>query len=158
MIFCCVCCLIIIVILVIVYFSVHNRITAVENALSDNGITRAVVKSLSNKSQSNIDTNDSQISNGGKIPVLVKFYLNGCPPCKALAPEWEKLEKELEGLPIKLISLEYNENPELMKKLGIQGFPTIRLYKNGLEDQNVFVEHTGQRHAENLIEFVKENL
>ena len=41
-------------------------------------------------------------------------------------------------------------------KHGIQGFPTIRYYPNGLNDVENFVEFQNERSVQNLVNFVSE--
>jgi thioredoxin 1 len=62
-----------------------------------------------------------------KEPVLLDFYADWCPPCKALAPELEKLDK-LAGGQLKIVKLNVDhlkpgdEAGKLMHEIGIRIF------------------------------------
>jgi len=61
----------------------------------------------------------SHINNGGAI---VLFYANWCGHCKDMAPEYRRLAV---ASPIPVLAVE-SKNEDVMKKFGIQGFPTIK--------------------------------
>lgn len=67
--------------------------------------------------------------------VLVDFYAEWCAPCKKMKPYIEKIDAEKK---VKVIRIDADQNPNLMKALGIVGLPVIKVYNKGLQ-----WEHTG---------------
>ena len=82
----------------------------------------------------------------GKHCVL--FHSKQCGWCKKMMPEWKKFKKDHSG-DLKISEVEANEDPELIKNLGIQGFPTIMLFENGKKKV-----HKGERTKQSLKQFV----
>jgi thiol-disulfide isomerase/thioredoxin len=90
---------------------------------------------------------------------LYFFYATWCPYCKSAKPEWEKVKKEYENKTIngyKVIFIDVdcsapnNETNKLMDNYNVEGFPTIKLNKNGSQinyDAKVTYDH--------LTEFLK---
>ena len=71
---------------------------------------------------------------GGNVlteSTFILYYVDWCPHCKVVKPEWEKLEKdpELSHVTIKKINCEENEAE--IEKNNIEGFPTILHTHNG---------------------------
>ena len=66
------------------------------------------------------------------IPVLVDFWAPWCMPCRMLAPTIEKLAEENEGK-LKVCKLNTDENQNIAAKYGIQGIPTLIVFKGGQE-------------------------
>ncbi|MBW9223865.1 thioredoxin family protein [Methanothermococcus sp. SCGC AD-155-E23] len=64
----------------------------------------------------------------GKTVVIV-FYADWCKYCKALEPTLNQLEKE----GIEIIRINVDEHPELARKFGIRGLPTVLYIKDGVE-------------------------
>src|SRR5665648_923511 len=64
--------------------------------------------------------------------VLVDFYSTECPPCEAIAPKLEGLEK-LFGKEIKFVKIFPQGNRELSDKLVVQSSPTLLFYQDGEE-------------------------
>lgn len=67
--------------------------------------------------------------------VLVDFYAEWCGPCKAMAPELEKLKKEY-GDKLKIVKINTETNQQISTQFGIRSIPTLHLYKNGNQVYN----------------------
>ncbi|MHA1708247.1 MAG: thioredoxin [Candidatus Baldrarchaeia archaeon] len=65
-------------------------------------------------------------------PVIVDFWAEWCPPCKLMAPIFEKLAKKYED---KIIFAKVNvdENPDLARAFNIYAIPTFVILKDGRE-------------------------
>jgi thioredoxin 1 len=66
------------------------------------------------------------------IPVLVDFWASWCMPCRMLAPTIEKLAEENQGK-LKVCKLNTDENQNVAAQYGIQGIPTLIIFKEGKE-------------------------
>ncbi len=64
------------------------------------------------------------------IPVLVDFWATWCPPCRALAPELEKVAERFAGR-VKVVKVDVDSNQELANQLKIRGIPQLFLFKDG---------------------------
>ena len=76
------------------------------------------------------DTNFQKEVLDSQIPVLVDFWAEWCGPCRMVAPIVEKIAKDYSGK-LKVGKLNVDDNPETPQKYGIQGIPTIILFKGG---------------------------
>jgi thioredoxin 1 len=63
-------------------------------------------------------------------PVIVDFTATWCGPCRALAPTLEVLAKEFEGKAT-FVKVDIDESPNLAEQYGIEGVPTLLLFKAG---------------------------
>jgi thiol-disulfide isomerase/thioredoxin len=79
-------------------------------------------------------------SNNSKEAELLLFYVDWCPHCKTAKPAWEEIKAQYENKTIngyKVIFTEINcteetaEVEQMMNKYNIEGFPTIKLLKDG---------------------------
>lgn len=66
----------------------------------------------------------------GPKPVLVDFFATWCGPCKALAPTLVELSGRMPE--VRIIKIDVDRNAQLAAQLGIQGVPTLILYRNGV--------------------------
>jgi thioredoxin 1 len=85
--------------------------------------------------------------------VLVDFYADWCGPCKTMAPELDKLKKEL-GDRLKLVKINTEKNKLLSSEMGIRSIPTLVLYKNGKLAQR----KAGGMRLKELLNFVNPHL
>jgi len=63
-------------------------------------------------------------------PVLVDFWDEWCPPCRALAPILDELADEYDGR-VKIAKVNTEEQQELAVEYGIRAIPTLLLFKQG---------------------------
>ena len=71
----------------------------------------------------------SEIINS-ETPTLVDFYATWCGPCKAVAPELDKL-KSLQKDELKIVKIDVDRNPGTAAKFQVRGVPTLMLFKEG---------------------------
>jgi len=70
---------------------------------------------------------DQGISSG---LTLVDFWAEWCGPCKALGPAIEQMASDYNGK-IKVAKVDVDSNPGIPGRFGIQGIPTVILFKDG---------------------------
>jgi thioredoxin 1 len=63
-------------------------------------------------------------------PVLIDFWAPWCGPCRMVAPTVERLAGEMAGR-LRVVKVNTDENRGLMQRFGIQGIPTMMIFKNG---------------------------
>jgi thioredoxin 1 len=70
------------------------------------------------------------------LPVLVDFWAPWCGPCKMIAPAVEELAKEYDGKAL-VAKVNTDNDPLWASRFGIQGIPTLIIFKNGKEVDRV---------------------
>ncbi len=65
-----------------------------------------------------------------ETPVLVDFTAAWCGPCKTLAPILQDVASQLNGK-ARIIKVDVDANPQAAAHYGIQGVPTLILFKKG---------------------------
>ena len=68
--------------------------------------------------------------------ILVDFWAGWCGPCVAMAPSFERLEKEF-GRKIKFAKCNVDSSPFLSQQFEIRGIPCTILLKNGKEVERI---------------------
>ena len=92
----------------------------------------------------------------GKLKI-VKFYAPWCGHCKAMADDWNKFEqthhtKQVGSNTILILSVNGDDQPEICKKYGVNGFPTIKAFRG---DGQV-AEFNKERSVDGFNQFLKE--
>ena len=64
--------------------------------------------------------------------VLVDFYSKTCGPCKMLAFILNDIDKRF-GEKVKIIKVDFEENPDLIEEHNVEGYPTLVTFKDGKE-------------------------
>ena len=87
-----------------------------------------------------IKTKEGMENSSNKQAELMLFYVDWCPHCKTAKPEWEEIKAKYDGKTINGYTVIFNEvncteeTPEIeemMNKYKIEGYPTIKLLKDG---------------------------
>lgn len=63
-------------------------------------------------------------------PVLVDFWAEWCPPCKAMGPLLDELAGEM-GEQLKVVKINIDDSPNTPTQFGVRGIPTFMVFKDG---------------------------
>ena len=66
------------------------------------------------------------------LPVLVDLWAPWCGPCRAVAPVLRQLAADRAGA-LRIVKVNVDDAPEVSARLGVQGIPTMVLYRDGSE-------------------------
>jgi thioredoxin 1 len=69
-------------------------------------------------------------------PVLVDFWAEWCGPCKRLAPTIEAVAEEY-ATKARVVKVNVDAAPATAQRYGIQGIPTLILFKDGAEKERI---------------------
>ncbi|WPH01699.1 putative disulfide isomerase [Acrodontium crateriforme] len=91
---------------------------------------------------------------------IVEFYAPWCGHCKNLKPAYEKAATALQGLAkVAAVDCDAEENKSFCGRMGVQGFPTLKIVKPGKKPGRPIVEdYQGARTAKAIVEAVKEKI
>lgn len=92
--------------------------------------------------------NDEIVVNNDN-PTIVLFYADWCGHCKSFKPVWEAFEGFTDKSKLNVVK---TNDTDICKKYGVNGYPTIRVYKN-IKNKNEYAEYN-ERTIESLADFV----
>lgn len=111
---------------------------------------------MENMSSSDETDDDPKKVFSSTKPTMVLFYAPWCGHCKTMKPEYERLREKYMKNPNKnVVMINCDDHKEFASKAGVQGFPTLRLYKNPKDDK--YVDYDGPRTAEAIETFLSDN-
>jgi thioredoxin 2 len=84
------------------------------------------------------------------IPTAVDFWAPWCGPCKMVSPVLDDIAVKHPGK-IKVVKVNSDENPGLSQRFGIQGIPTIILFRDGREVDRL----VGAAPRDNIFRFLR---
>jgi len=67
---------------------------------------------------------------GSKQPVVVDFYTDDCPPCRALSPVLQQWEEDSNGA-YKVVKVDAAVEADLAASYGVRAVPSLFLFSNG---------------------------
>jgi len=91
-------------------------------------------------------------SKDGKV---ILFYAPWCGYCKEVKPVWDKLAKAHRD---RVISINGDDNPKLVGKFGVKGYPTIVYSPSGKDEAVGVIEYRGDRSRSSLNKFINRHL
>lgn len=65
-----------------------------------------------------------------KLPVLVDFWADWCPPCKVMDPILDQLQSELQDR-LLIAKINSDEHPQISARYRVLGLPTMLLFVDG---------------------------
>ncbi len=129
------------------------------------GLYKLIATNANNSRSSRYNANREHTYEGGghghghDKAVVILFFADWCPHCVKAKPEWEHAKAELEGKRINgrtVVFVEYDCSSEdsdsvaKRQEYGVEGFPTIKLDRNG-----TIVNFDGRVTTANIVEFVR---
>ena len=99
------------------------------------------------------DTNFEEQVLKSTSPVLVDFWAEWCGPCRALAPKLEEIATEMQGR-VTVVKINIDENPNSPAKYGVKGIPTMVLFKNGKEVEQM----VGNQPKESIVSLLEKHI
>ena len=98
------------------------------------------------------DTFDSKVLRAAK-PTLVDFWAEWCGPCKMIGPAVEALAEEYDGR-MSVARMDVDSNRQTPGNYGIQGIPTLILFKHGEEAMRIVGFRPKEALAEELLSYI----
>lgn len=87
---------------------------------------------------------------------FVMFYAPWCGHCKRTMPAYQRIiDSYKNDQNITVIKVDCDQNKNIARDHGIQGFPTFRLYPTGMNNKNNYEEYEGGRTFEDINEYIK---
>jgi thioredoxin 2 len=78
---------------------------------------------------------DAMLS-ASSLPIVVDFWAPWCGPCRMMAPEFEKVARNLAGEAL-VVKVNTDAEPELGERFGIRSIPTVAVFRGGREAARV---------------------
>jgi thioredoxin 1 len=64
------------------------------------------------------------------VPVVVEFWAEWCPPCRAMAPVLQSLADEYDGS-LRFVRINADDHPELGRRYEVASVPTFLVFADG---------------------------
>jgi thioredoxin 2 len=94
------------------------------------GRCKAALSPLQQPLAINSPADFDELTGQSDLPVLVDFWAAWCGPCRAVAPELEKLAQQKRGALV-IAKVDTEAVPALAARFGIRSIPTLMLFRDG---------------------------
>ncbi len=81
------------------------------------------------------------------LPVLVDFWAPWCPPCRVIEPILNQLAADYTGR-LRIAKLNADDNQRYVVQLGVQGLPTLIIFKDGREVERLLGARSKRHYQE----------
>lgn len=123
-----------------IYAMVETMVAQYPDKAPDAGVIEETPSSMSDEDAVWKEIQDSE------LPVVIKVSSNSCPPCKILAPIFESLFEDYEGI-CQFMEVNVERAPSFVQKYKISALPTVLILKDG----EVIDRHIGLTTREQLV-------
>lgn len=100
-----------------------------EPVTSNKDLADEGVAAIGSAAETSDDTFDEDVLKSN-VPVLVDFSIQGCEPCRRMAPILDSLATEYEGR-LKIVKLDADLNSKVKERYNVNAFPTFILFNQG---------------------------
>ena len=99
-----------------------------------------------------LDAFKADIKEGSTV---VFYFASWCSVCEEFRPTVESVQQNDEVNSVKFLEVEYDDNRDVFTDQGVNSFPQLLIYKDGLEQKRLI----GKNHSESeVLDAIKENL
>ena len=71
-----------------------------------------------------------EVVESSRVPVVVDLWAPWCGPCRMISPALEEVARRRAGH-LKLVKVNVDEHPGISARFGVQGIPTLLLFRKG---------------------------
>lgn len=89
------------------------------------------------------DTSFQEKVLNSKVPVVVDFWAEWCPPCKIISPLIDELTQEYDGKVV-IGKMNTDENTQVPGEYNVMSIPTVLIFKEGKPIQSMVGAHGKQ--------------
>lgn len=138
-------CLLVVIIVLLVRFYLKNQTKSSNNL--------PPLPPLSDSEPEN-DSDEELESFASENIKLVLYYAPWCPHCTSFMSEWNTLgsSRNVNGKTVLIEKVNCDENPKVAETENIEGYPTVKLHKNGES-----INYDGERSANALVLFLEKS-